>query len=145
MKEKSAIKAEQKANADAILAAILKESIKENLTASEIIFFSDSKLSFEGTNSANFGASFIVFWMISGRISEFVNWVNNSTEKFERKKDPITATAKTPAVLDMLLFTPDAVPVFCGSTEFITLVVKGATVKPIPVPAISMAGKKLVQ
>ena len=45
----------------------------------------------------------------------------------------------------MALFTPEAAPARFAGTEFITVVVSGATLIAIPTPNTTIAGKKVVQ
>src|SRR5215467_4147925 len=58
---------------------------------------------------------------------------------------PRTAIDRSPAVLDTALLTPEATPARCSGTEFITVVVSGATVIAIPKPSTITAGKNVDQ
>src|SRR5512132_2161414 len=49
------------------------------------------------------------------------------------KTNPSSAVAISPAMRATALLNPDAVPTWPGSTEAITVVVKGATLTPIPI------------
>ena len=53
--------------------------------------------------------------------------------------------AISPADLATALLTPDAMPTRFCTTEFITVVVSGATLIAIPSPSTTVAGKKFVQ
>ena len=59
--------------------------------------------------------------------------------------DDYTHNAATDATRDMALFTPDASPARCSSTEPITVVVSGATLTAMPSPITTTAGKNVVQ
>ena len=58
---------------------------------------------------------------------------------------PRSATPINPAVRATALLTPDATPECSTGTEFITVVVNGATKSAPPHPRIVAAGKKVVQ
>ena len=58
---------------------------------------------------------------------------------------PSTATANTDARRDTALLIPEAIPACFSSTEFITVVVSGATLVAIPSPSTTTAGKNVVQ
>jgi hypothetical protein len=51
------------------------------------------------------------------------------------------ATMRRPAVRDTALLMPEAVPACVDGTALITLVVRGATVMPMPIPTADIAGK----
>src|ERR1700726_596386 len=56
---------------------------------------------------------------------------------------PRAAMARSPAVRATALLTPDAMPARFCETEFITVVVRGATLMAIPRPRITTGGKKM--
>ena len=58
---------------------------------------------------------------------------------------PNTAIASTPATRATALLIPEAVPTRSSFTEFMTEVVRGATVTAIPNPRTTIAGKKAFQ
>lgn len=58
---------------------------------------------------------------------------------------PKVALAKTLAMRLTALLMPEAVPENSSITDFMTVVVSGATVKDIPSPKMRMPGKKVVQ
>src|SRR5947207_12987757 len=58
---------------------------------------------------------------------------------------PSTAIASKPAVRETALLTPEAMPAWLSFTEFITVVVNGATLIAMPRPSTTTAGKKVVQ
>ena len=58
---------------------------------------------------------------------------------------PKTATARSPAIRDTALFTPEATPASLEGTDSITAVVSGATLIAIPMPRTTTAGKKVLQ
>src|SRR5581483_7035023 len=58
---------------------------------------------------------------------------------------PSTAIASNPAVRETALLIPEAIPARFCRTEFITVVVKGATLMASPTPSTTTAGKKVVQ
>jgi hypothetical protein len=58
---------------------------------------------------------------------------------------PSRAIASRPAARDTALLMPDARPAWTGSSAFMTVVVRGATVTVMPKPSRTTAGKKLVQ
>src|SRR5262249_41229959 len=58
---------------------------------------------------------------------------------------PRAAIDSSPAVLDTALLMPEATPATCSGTEFITVVVSGATVIAIPKPSTITAGKNVTQ
>ena len=53
--------------------------------------------------------------------------------------------ANSPAVRETALLTPEAMPAWLDLTEFMTVVVSGATAIAIPSPSTTIAGKKPVQ
>ena len=53
--------------------------------------------------------------------------------------------ARSPAVRATALLTPDAIPARFDATEFITVVVRGATLIAIPRPRMTIGGQKFVQ
>jgi hypothetical protein len=55
------------------------------------------------------------------------------------------AIANTAASRETALLMPEAIPARSSSTEFITVVVRGATLIAIPNPSTMTAGKNVVQ
>ena len=53
--------------------------------------------------------------------------------------------ASKPAVRETALLIPEAMPAWLSRTEFITVVVNGATLMAIPRPSTTIAGKNPVQ
>ena len=60
-------------------------------------------------------------------------------------RTPSVAIDNTPAILETALLIPDAVPARSSETEFMTVVVSGATLIDIPNPSTTTAGKYVVQ
>jgi len=58
---------------------------------------------------------------------------------------PKEAIESNPASLETALLTPDAVPARSSETEFMTVVVSGATLIAIPKPSTITAGKYVIQ
>jgi hypothetical protein len=58
---------------------------------------------------------------------------------------PKIAIASSAAVRETALLTPEAMPARSGPSEFMTVVVSGATVTVIPMPSTTTAGKKVNQ
>jgi hypothetical protein len=58
---------------------------------------------------------------------------------------PKIAIASSAAVRETALLTPEATPARSGPTEFITVVVSGATVTVIPMPSTTTAGRNVDQ
>src|SRR5678815_4619056 len=58
---------------------------------------------------------------------------------------PSVAIDNTLAIRETALLIPEAVPASSSETEFITVVVSGATLVAIPKPRTVIAGKKVVQ
>ena len=58
---------------------------------------------------------------------------------------PRTAIAINPATRETALLMPDATPAWSWATEFITVVVSGATLIAMPKPSTITAGKKVLQ
>ena len=58
---------------------------------------------------------------------------------------PKTAIASKPAVRETALLIPEATPTRFSGTEFITVVVRGATLTAIPMPRTRIAGKNVAQ
>jgi len=61
------------------------------------------------------------------------------------KTTPNTAMASSPAKRDIALLIPEAVPARSVPTEFMTVVVSGATVTLMPKPSMHIAGKNVAQ
>ncbi|WP_207955764.1 hypothetical protein [Rubrobacter marinus] len=66
-------------------------------------------------------------------------------EKAAKTRMPRIGIARSPAVLETALFTPEASPEWRPSTEFRAVVVRGAMTSDIPRPCTRTAGKKVVQ
>ena len=58
---------------------------------------------------------------------------------------PNTAIANNPAARETALLIPGAIPTRFSETAFITVVVNGATLRAMPRPSTTVAGKKPVQ
>src|ERR1700684_3437881 len=58
---------------------------------------------------------------------------------------PKTAIARSPAIRDTALLTPEATPASREGTNSITAVVSGATLIAIPTPKTTTAGKNVLQ
>jgi hypothetical protein len=69
----------------------------------------------------------------------------SALRKAVRATAPRIAIASTPAVRETALLIPEAVPAYRLGTELNTVVVRGATVTPIPIPNTAMPGKNVHQ
>src|SRR5580765_3618679 len=77
-----------------------------------------------------------------GKPDDFISrvWLNSCNITI-----PSTAMASKPATLETALLIPEAMPARVCATEFITVVVSGATLMAIPTPRTVMGGKNVVQ
>jgi len=71
--------------------------------------------------------------------------LSNARLKPADKIRPKPATARSPAIRDMALLTPEATPASLNGTDPITAVVSGATLIAIPRPRTITGGKKVLQ
>jgi hypothetical protein len=72
-------------------------------------------------------------------------WGVRAAWKTALSNAPKTATASIAAIRETALLIPEATPTCCLSTEFITVVVSGATLTAIPSPSTTTAGKNVAQ
>ena len=104
-----------------------------------------------GCNSFGSSAPASLFrWVASASRAEDVSSISAKRWSSRRSKlcsitIPKTAIASNPAVREIALLIPDATPTRFEGTEFITVVVRGATLTAIPSPRTTIAGKKVVQ